>query len=132
MKKILLVCVLLVSMFFLQGFSFIDTDPLDRSPTLRFDPQKYFGIDTVYVCLSKGNAYHNYNFCDTEQQLLGLSNKDFQIITEYEAILRGFFECPDCSSRAEYSDVSMLDDIESTVDDIDENLCGFLDLIYEQ
>ena len=132
MKKILFIAVILLCLLFLPGFSFMNTDTVDRSPAIKYDPQKYLGIETAFVCLEKGNAYHNSNFCDAEKKLLGLTNSDFQKITEYEAIMRGFFECPDCTQRAEYSDVSDLDSIKSTVDDIDWNLSDFLDLIYEQ
>ena len=93
---------------------------IDRSTPLMY-PVNNIGskVDKVYVLLEKGYAYHNYHSCDTENKLLGTSRKSFVEMTEYEAILRGFFECPDCTDRAEDIDVLYVDDIKDTVDDIE-------------
>lgn len=68
-------------------------------------------MDEVKIHIRYGHAYHTqYGTChEIEAEMLGINPKNYVVMTEYEAIQRGFFKCPDCldSSRA----------IETTVED---------------
>lgn len=123
MKKATFILLLVGCLFLLSGFSF-GNDGIDRSETIKF-PNATARVDQVYVCLKSGYAYHNSNTCSTEKELLGIDRKSFVEITEYEAIMRGFFECPDCSDRAEYADVLWIDEIHSMLDDLYDAIFGY-------
>ena len=101
MKVIILLLLIASISIQVSILGLINNNAPDRSPQLKY-PSSGLIVDSVYVYLSKGYAYHNSRTCRTEPQLLGV-NKDSAIsMTEYEAILRGFFECPDCTDRIEH------------------------------
>ena len=124
MKKVLFVIILLSSFIIFSGFTFNIGDTVDRSMPIKY-PNIPRNADTVYVFMEKGYAYHNSRNCNTESELLGLNKKEYLEILEYEARLRGFFECPDCTDRAERLDVYYIDDIYEKIDDIYDALFSY-------
>lgn len=109
MKKVFISFLLVSSFFLLSGFSFT-TDKVDRSLPLKY-PEKARNANSVIVYLEKGYAYHNNTLCKTEVELLGVTKEEQTRMTEYEALVRGFFECPDCTENAEKVDVTFIEDI---------------------
>lgn len=109
MKRVFILFLLLISFFIMSGFSFV-TDKVDRSLPLKY-PEKARNANSVIVYLEKGYAYHNSTLCKTEEELLKVRKEEQTRMTEYEALVRGFFECPDCTEDAEKVDVTFIDDI---------------------
>ena len=93
MKKTYILGLLLLCMMLLCGF----TTPKEINRTTKeLFPRDNHMVDEAYVHLEKGNAYHLSRNCDTEKILLGIDYKEFTKMSEYEAVYRGFFKCPDC------------------------------------
>lgn len=98
-KKFLIFACFLSAFFLLSGFSFSFGKGIDRSEQLKYKVSRM--VNVVYVNLQHGNVYHAWEWCNVEEELLGI--KSFIEITEYEAVLRGFIRCPDCMEIAKQS-----------------------------
>ena len=113
------ICVLLFALcfIFLSGFSSAGLfgDKINRTANPLFPRDSRF-IEKAYVHLEKGYAYHISKHCDTEEQLLGLKWDALTEMSEYEAIYRGFFKCPDCAALRTLDKYDIETIIEDTVE----------------
>lgn len=115
MKKAICMAILVACVLFLSGFGFFKDD-VNRTQNALF-PRDVLGVEEAYVHLEKGYAYHTFQFCDTEESLLGLKWDGLTEMTEYEAIYRGFFKCPDCASLRTLDQYDIETIIEETVEE---------------
>lgn len=125
MRKLLTVFVV----FLMFSSDALAAPKIDRSKSILYPISGASLMNTVFVSIESGYAYHHSKRCTTETKILRLSKEDFTEITEYEALLRGYFECPDCSDDLKYYDVDEIDSISSTVDDIESDLNDLIDFL---
>ena len=117
MKKTVCIIFLLICLLIFSGFSGTNLfgSKVNRSSEALFPREKPL-LEEAYVHIEKGYAYHTSRYCDTEKTLLGLDIAEYTKMTEYEAIYRGFFECPDCKRRHEIDSHEIEKIIENTVE----------------
>lgn len=123
MKRFLLILISIFCFVFLSGFAFSFSGGIDRSENLKYPMPKHGFVTTVFLNLKHGNVYHERIRCDVEEILLGLDADDNIEMTKYEAVLRGFTKCPECTDLTD----SSLYNIESTLGSIEQ----VVDIIYE-
>lgn len=115
-KALCLILLSVIAFFCITGYTPKSSSinyRIDRTPELKYDIDLF--VNKVYLNIEKSNVYHNSKHCRTEEILIGVKYDSFIKMTEYEAVLRGFKECPDCRHDLEYGD---LVDIENAVQEI--------------
>ncbi len=118
MKKVFCILLIMLCFVFLTGFSGISlfSDKVNRTQEALF-PRGILRIENAYVHLEKGYAYHFYQSCDAEELLLNLGWREMTEMSEYEAIYRGFFKCPDCARVRDISQTDIETIIQNTVEE---------------